>query len=88
MGRQRIPETGRCSPIFVDDRVFYAGMGAPILWPITLEHVPSLIQTRLKNHLSLKNLVVKLPNTLKVLGRITTASQGATMSLEYRCYGF
>ena len=46
---------------FVDDRVFYAEWGHRSLALVTLDALPSLIQARLKNHLSLKNLVTETP---------------------------
>ena len=44
---------------FVGDRVFYAEWGNRSLTLVTPDVLSSLIQARLKNHLSLKNLVVE-----------------------------
>ena len=46
---------------FVDDSVFYAEWGHRSLTLVTLERLPSLIQARLKSHLSLKNLITETP---------------------------
>ena len=83
---------------FVDDRVFYAEWGHRSLVLVTLDALPSLIQARLKNHLSLKNLVVKTPQYFEgcLVGLLdasgTTMSIGAidavdfnTKQLKIRC---
>ena len=83
---------------FVNDRVFYAEWGQRSLVLVTLDALPSLTQTRLKNHLSLKNLVVETPQYFEhcLVGLLdasgTTMSIGVidavdfnTKQLEIRC---
>ena len=60
-GRQANPKEQEMLSNFVADRVFYAEWGHRSLALITLDALPSLIQARLKNHLSLKNLVAETP---------------------------
>ena len=97
-GRQANPKEQEMLSNFVDDRVFYAEWGHRSLVLVTLDTLPSLIQARLKNHLSLKNLVTETPQyfehclvgLLDALG--TTISIGVidavdfnTKQLEIRC---
>ena len=80
-GRQANPKEQEMLSNFVDDRVFHAEWGHRSLALVTLDALPSLIQTRLKNHLSLKNLVVKTPQYFEgCLVGLLDAS-GATMSI-------
>ena len=80
-GRQANPKEQEMLSDFVDDRVFYAEWGHRSLVLITLDTLPSLIQVRLKNHLSLKNLVVKTPQYFEhCLVGLLDAS-GTTMSI-------
>ena len=66
---------------FVDDRVFHAEWGHRSLVLVTLDALPSLIQARLKNHLSLKNLVTETPQYFEgCLVGLRDAS-GITMSI-------
>ena len=60
-GRQANPKEQEMLSNFVDDRVFYAEWGHRSLALVTLDVLPSPIQARLKNHLSLKNLVIETP---------------------------
>lgn len=83
---------------FVDDRVFYAEWGHRSLVLVTLDALPNLIQARLKNHLSLKNLIIETPQYFEhcLVGLLdaagTTISIGIidavdfnTKQLEIRC---
>ena len=80
-GRQANPKEQEMLSDFVDDRVFYAEWGHRSLVLVTLDALPSLIQTRLKNHLSLKNLVVETPQYFeRCLVGLLDAS-GTTMSI-------
>ena len=60
-GRQANSKEQEILSNFIDDRVLYAEWGHRSLALITPDVLPRLIQTRLKNHLSLKNLVVETP---------------------------
>ena len=66
---------------FVDDRVFYAEWGHRSLVLVTLDVLPNLIQARLKNHLSLKNLVAETPQYFErcLIGLLNAS--GATISI-------
>ena len=66
---------------FVDDRILYAEWGHRSLVLVTLDGLPSLIQARLKNHLSLKNLVIETPQYFErcLVGLVNTS--GATISI-------
>ena len=80
-GRQANPKEQEMLSDFVDDRVFYAEWGHRSLVLVTLDALPSLIQARLKNHLSLKNLVVETPQYFeRCLVGLLDAS-GTTMSI-------
>ena len=80
-GRQANPKEQEILSDFVDDRVFYAEWGHRSLVLVTLDALPSLIQARLKNHLSLKNLVVETPQYFeRCLVGLLDAS-GTTMSI-------
>ena len=80
-GRQANPKEQEMLSDFVDDRVFYAEWGHRSLALVTLDTLPSLIQARLKNHLSLKNLVVETPQYFeRCLVGLLDAS-GTTMSI-------
>ena len=80
-GRQANPREQEMLSDFVDDRVFYAEWGHRSLVLVTLDALPSLIQARLKNHLSLKNLVVETPQYFeRCLVGLLDAS-GTTMSI-------
>ena len=80
-GRQANPKEQEILSDFIDDRVFYAEWGHRSLVLVTLDVPPSLIQARLKNHLSLKNLVVKTPQYFEgCLVGLLDAS-GTTMSI-------
>ncbi len=80
-GRQANPKEQEMLSDFVDDRVFYAEWGHRSLVLVTLDAPPSLIQARLKNHLSLKNLVVKTPQYFEgcLVGLLDTS--GTAMSI-------
>ena len=97
-GRQANPKEQEMLSDFVDDRVFYAEWGHRSLVLVTLDALPNLIQARLKNHLSLKNLVVETPQYFEgcLVGLLdaagTTISIGVidavdfnTKQLEIRC---
>ena len=58
-GRQANSKEQEMLSNFVDDHVFYGEWGHRSLVLVTLDTLPSLIQARLKNHLSLKNLVTE-----------------------------
>ena len=60
-GRQANSKEQEMLSNFVDDRVLYAEWGHRSLVLVTPDALPSLIQARLKNHLSLKNLVTETP---------------------------
>ena len=80
-GRQANSKEQEMLSDFVDDRVFYAEWGHRSLALVTLDTLPSLIQARLKNHLSLKNLVVETPQYFeRCLVGLLDAS-GTTMSI-------
>ena len=80
-GRQANPKEQEMLSNFVDDRVLYAEWGHRSLVLVTLDALPSLIQARLKNHLSLKNLVVETPQYFeRCLVGLLNAS-GVTMSI-------
>ena len=80
-GRQANPKEQEMLSDFVDDRVFYAEWGHRSLVLVTLDTLPSLIQARLKNHLSLKNLVTETPQYFEgCLVGLLDAS-GTTMSI-------
>lgn len=66
---------------FVDDRVFYAEWGHRSLTLVTLDRLPSLTQSRLKSHLSLKNLVTETPHYFErcLVGLLDTS--GTTISI-------
>ena len=97
-GRQANPKEQEMLSHFVDDRVFYAEWGHRSLVLVTLDTLPNLIQARLKNHLSLKNLVTETPQYFErcLVGLLdaagTTISIGVidavdfnTKQLEIRC---
>lgn len=65
----------------VDDRVFYAEWGHRSLALVTLDVLPSLIQARLKNHLSLKNLVTETPQYFECCLVGLLDASGATVSI-------
>ncbi len=80
-GRQANPKEQELLSNFVDDRVLYAEWGHRSLALVTPDVLPSLIQARLKNHLSLKNLVAKTPQYFeRCLVGLLNAS-GTTISL-------
>ena len=80
-GRQANPKEQEMLSNFVDDRVFHAEWGHRSLVLVTLDGLPSLIQARLKNHLSLKNLVTETPQYFEgCLVGLLDAS-GTTMSI-------
>ena len=80
-GRSAHPKEQEMLSNFVDDRVFYAEWGHRSLVLVTIDALSSLIQARLKNHLSLKNLVVKTPQYFEgCLVGLLDAS-GTTMSI-------
>ena len=66
---------------FIDDRVFHAEWGHRSLTLATLDRLPSLTQSRLKNHLSLKNLVTETPQYFehRLVGLLDTS--GTTISI-------
>ena len=80
-GRQANPKEQEMLSDFVDDRVFYAEWGHRSLVLVTLDTLPSLIQARLKNHLSLKNLVTETPQYFEhcLVGLLDAA--GTTISI-------
>ena len=80
-GRQANSKEQEMLSDFVDDRVFYAEWGHRSLALVTLDTLPSLIQARLKNHLSLKNLVVETPQYFErcLIGLLDAS--GTTMSI-------
>lgn len=80
-GRQANSKEQEMLSDFVDDRVFYAEWGHRSLILVTLETLPSLIQARLKNHLSLKNLVVKTPQYFEYCLVGLLDASGTTMSI-------
>ena len=97
-GRHANPKEQEMLSDFVDDRVFYAEWGHRSLVLVTLDALPNLIQARLKNHLSLKNLVTETPQYFEgcLVGLLdaagTTISIGIidavdfnTKQLEIRC---
>lgn len=66
---------------FVDDRAFHAEWGHRSLALVTADVLPTLTQARLKNHLSLKNLVAKTPQYFEgcLIGLLDASS--TTMSI-------
>ena len=80
-GRQANPKEQEMLSDFVDDRVFYAEWGHRSLVLVTLDALPNLIQARLKNHLSLKNLVTETPQYFErcLIGLLDAS--GTTMSI-------
>ena len=60
-GRQANPKELEILSNFVADRALYAEWGHRSLALITSDALPSLIQARLKNHFSLKDLVAETP---------------------------
>lgn len=80
-GRQANPKEQEILSNFVDDRVFYGEWGHRSLALVTLDVLPSLTQARLKNHLSLKNLVAETPQYFeRCLVGLLNAS-GTTISI-------
>ena len=80
-GRQANSKEQEMLADFVDDRVLYAEWGHRSLALVTPDVLPSLIQARLKNHLSLKNLVTETPQYFeRCLVGLLNAS-GATISI-------
>ena len=80
-GRQANSKEQEMLTDFVDDRVLYAEWGHRSLALVTPDVLPSLIQARLKNHLSLKNLVTETPQYFeRCLVGLLDAS-GATISI-------
>lgn len=80
-GRQANPKEQEMLSDFVNDRVFYAEWGHRSLVMVTLDALPNLIQARLKNHLSLKNLVAETPQYFEhcLVGLLDAA--GTTVSI-------
>ena len=60
-GRPANPKEQEMLSDFINDRVLYAEWGHRALALVTPDVLPPLIQARLKNHLSLKNLVTETP---------------------------
>ncbi len=61
-GRQANPKEQEMLSNFVDDHILYAEWVHRSLALVTLDVLPSLVQARLKNHLSLKNVAAETPH--------------------------
>ena len=80
-GRQANSKEQKILSDFVDDCVFYAEWGHRSLALVAPDALPSLIQARLKNHLSLKNLVVETSEYFKSCLVGLLDASGATISI-------
>ena len=68
---------------FIDDRVFYAEWGHRSLTLVTPDRLPSLTHARLRNHLSLKNLVTETPQYFErcLVGLLDTSGMMISIGL-------